>query len=148
MAIMLLAGIAVKTLLGAALSFILSFSDNSELRDIAFWTSGSLAGSIWSYVLASAPLILVAIVVLIRQSGALNLLSLCDAEARHLGLRVQRAQLSIVAAAAMATGAGVAVAGVVGRVGLIAAQPGVGVLAHLRWCSACDVVAEIAWQPL
>ncbi len=145
---MLLAVIAVKTLLGAALSFILSFSDNSELRNIVFWPSGSLAGSKWSYVHAAVPLILVAIVVLIRQSGALNLLSLCDAEARHLGLRVQRAQLSNVAAAAMAPGAGIAVAGVVRFVGLIAAQPGVGVLACLRRCSACDVVAEIARQPL
>ena len=120
MATMLLVGIAVNALLGAALSFILSFSDDAQLRDIVFWTLGSLAGSIWSYVLAAAPLILFAIVVLMRQSGALNLLSLGDAEARHLGLRVQRAQLLIVAAAAMATGAGVAVAGVVGFVGLIA----------------------------
>ena len=120
MATMLLVGIAVNAMLGAALSFILSFSDDAELRDIVFWTLGSLAGSIWSYVLAAAPLILVAVLYLIRQAGALNLLSLGDSEARHLGLRVQRSQLMIVTAAAMATGAGVAVAGVVGFVGLIA----------------------------
>ena len=120
MATMLLVGIAVNAMLGAAISFILSFSDDAELRDIVFWTLGSLAGSIWNYVLAAAPLILVSVVFLVRQAGALNLLSLGDSEARHLGLRVQRSQLLIVAAAAMATGAGVAVAGVVGFVGLIA----------------------------
>jgi iron complex transport system permease protein len=120
MATMLLVGIAVNALLGSAISFILSFSDDDELRDIVFWLLGSLAGSLWEYVYSAGPLILFAIVVLIRQSGALNLLSLGDAEARHLGVPVQRTQLLIVTAAAMATGAGVAVAGVVGFIGLIA----------------------------
>ena len=120
MATMLLVGIGVNAMLGSAISFILSFSDDAELRDIVFWMLGSLAGSIWSYVFASAPLILVAVLFLIRQAGALNLLSLGPNEARHLGLPVQRTQLLIVTAAALATGAGVAVAGVVGFVGLIA----------------------------
>ena len=120
MATMLLVGIAVNALLGAAISFILSFSDDAELRDIVFWLLGSLAGSLWEFVYSAGPLILVAIAVLIRQAGALNLLTLGDAEARHLGVRVQRTQLLIVTAAALATGAGVAVAGVVGFIGLIA----------------------------
>lgn len=120
MATMLLVGIAVNALLGAAISFILSFSDDAELRDIVFWTLGSLAGSLWEYAYSAGPLILLAVVVLVRQAGALNLLTLGDAEARHLGVRVQRTQLLIVTAAALATGAGVAVAGVVGFIGLIA----------------------------
>lgn len=120
MATMLLVGIAVNALLGAAISFIISFSDDEELRDIVFWLLGSLAGSLWEYVYSAGPLILLAIAVLVRQAGALNLLSLGDAEARHLGVPVQRTQLLIVTAAAMATGAGVAVAGVVGFIGLIA----------------------------
>ena len=120
MATMLLVGIAVNALLASAISFITSFSDDAQLRDIVFWLLGSLAGSVWNFVLAAGPLILVAIVVLMRQAGALNLLTLGDAEARHLGLRVERSQLTIVTAAALATGAGVAVAGVIGFVGLIA----------------------------
>ncbi len=120
MATMLLVGIAVNALLGSAISFIAAFADDAELRDIVSWLLGSLAGSVWDYVLAAGPLVLVALAVLIRQAGALNLLTLGDAEARHLGLRVERAQLTIVTGAALATGAGVAVAGVVGFVGLIA----------------------------
>ncbi len=120
MATMLLVGIAVNALLGAAISFILSFSDDAELRDIVFWLLGSLAGSLWDFVYYAGPLILIAVIVLIRQAGPLNLLTLGDAEARHLGVRVQRTQLLIVSAAALATGAGVAVAGVVGFIGLIA----------------------------
>ena len=120
MATMLLVGIAVNALLGAIISFIISFSDDAELRDIVFWLLGSLAGSLWDYVYSAGPLILIAITVLIRQAGALNLLTLGDAEARHLGVRVQRTQLLIVTAAALATGAGVAVAGVGGFIGLIA----------------------------
>ena len=120
MATMLLVGIAINALLGAAISFIISLSDDAQLRDIVFWMLGSLAGSLWSYVLASGPLILVAIIVLVRMASPLNLLTLGDAEARHLGLRVERTQLVIVSAAALATGAGVAVAGMVGFIGLVA----------------------------
>ena len=119
-ATMLLAGIAVNALLGSAISFLVFLADDPALRDIVFWLIGSLSGSVWRLALASGPLILFAVIVLIRYAGALNLLSLGAAEARHVGLRVERAQFIIVSAAAMAAGAGVAVAGVVGFVGLIA----------------------------
>ncbi len=120
MATMLLVGIAVNALLASAISFILSLSDDAALRDIVYWILGSLGGSVWNFVFTAGPLILLAIAILIRQSGALNLLTLGDAEARHLGVPVERAQFTIVTAAALATGAGVAVAGVVGFVGLVA----------------------------
>ena len=119
-ATMLLVGIAVNALLASAISFILSLSDDGALRDIVYWILGSLGGSVWEYAISAGPLILIAIAVLVRQARALNLLSLGDAEARHLGLRVERSQFTIVTAAALATGAGVAVAGVVGFVGLVA----------------------------
>ncbi len=120
MATMLLVGIAVNALLASAISFILSLSDDGALRDIVYWILGSLGGSVWDYAVTAGPLILIAIFVLVRQAGALNLLTLGDAEARHLGVRVERSQFIIVTAAALATGAGVAVAGVVGFVGLVA----------------------------
>ncbi len=120
MATMLLVGIAVNAMLGAAISLIIAFSDDEELRDIVFWTLGSLGGTLWAFVYSAGPLILIGVFVLVRQSGALNLLSLGDAEARHLGLPVQRTQILIVIAAALATGASVAVAGIIGFIGLIA----------------------------
>ncbi len=120
MATMLLVGIAVNALLASAISFILSLSDDGALRDIVYWILGSLGGSVWEYAVSAGPLILIAIAILVRQSKALNLLTLGDAEARHLGLRVERSQFIIVSSAALATGAGVAVAGVVGFVGLVA----------------------------
>lgn len=120
MATMLLAGIAVNAALGAAISFLVFLADDAALRDITFWLLGSLSGSVWRLVLVCAPLIIVASLLLARYGGALNLLSLGDAEARHMGLRVGRAQFVIVAGAALATGAGVAVAGIVGFVGLAA----------------------------
>ncbi len=119
-ATMLLVGIAINALLASAISFILSLSDDSALRDIVYWILGSLGGSVWEYAISAGPLILIAIGVLVRQSRALNLLTLGDADARHLGLRVERSQFIIVTSAALATGSGVAVAGVVGFVGLVA----------------------------
>ena len=120
MATMLMTGIAINAALGSAISFLVFLADDAALRDIAFWLLGSLSGSVWRLVVVCAPLILFAALVLTRYGGALNLLSLGDAEARHMGVRVERAQFVIVAAAALATGAGVAVAGIVGFVGLAA----------------------------
>ena len=120
MATMLLAGIAINAALGAAISFLVFLADDAALRDITFWLLGSLSGSVWRLVAVCAPLILAASVVLARCGGSLNLLSLGDAEARHMGVRVERSQFVIVAAAALATSAGVAVAGIVGFVGLAA----------------------------
>lgn len=73
MATMLLVGIAVNAMMGAAISFVLSLSDDAELRDIVLWLLGSLAGSTWSYVIAAGPLILLAVAALVSQSRALNL---------------------------------------------------------------------------
>ena len=120
MATMLLAGIAINAALGAAISFLVFLADDAALRDITFWLLGSLSGSVWRLVVICAPLIVGASFVLMRYGAALNLLSLGDAEARHMGLRVERSQFVIVTAAALATGAGVAVAGIVGFVGLAA----------------------------
>ena len=119
-ATMLLAGVAVNAALAAGISFLIFAADEPELRDIVFWVMGSLSGSNWDLALAAVPLILFAVLVLVRLGGDLNLLSLGQAEARHMGVRVERSQVLLVSASALAAGAGVAAAGVVGFVGLMA----------------------------
>ena len=119
-AAMLLAGVAVNAALAAGISFLTFAADEPELRDIVFWLMGSLAGSNWDLALAAAPLIFAAAAVLVRLGGSLNLLALGQAEARHMGVRVERTQVLLVSASALAAGAGVAAAGVVGFVGLMA----------------------------
>ena len=99
-ATMPLLGISVNTLLGAGISLTLSFLKDEQSSDIVFWLLGSLAGALWELPDSAGPLILFAIIALVLQAGALNLLTLGDAEARYLSVLVQRTQLLIVPAPA------------------------------------------------
>ena len=80
---------------------------------------GSLSGASWPKVLAVLPFALLIGLALPRLMRALNGLLLGEAEAFHLGIDVERAKRAIILVAAAAVGAAVAVAGVVGFVGIV-----------------------------
>ena len=120
MATLLLAGVAVNAFLGAVVStVIIVLPDNGGLREILFWLSGGLDSRSWQHVQVSAPLILLALSVIVLMSRDLNLLMLGDDEARSMGVRVAPARLLLLGAAALATGAAVAVSGIIAFVGLV-----------------------------
>lgn len=116
---LLLAGIAVEVTAGAATGLLIYMADDDQLRDIVFWTLGSLAGATWPEVGAIAPPVLLATLVLCGLARDMDLLALGDSEAGHLGAHPGRIRVAAVVFAALATGAAVAVAGVVGFVGLV-----------------------------
>jgi iron complex transport system permease protein len=118
-ATMLLAGIALGALTGAMTGFLTVLSDDRQLRDLTFWSLGSLGGATWSELAVVAPIlgaVLLATPVLAR---ALNALSLGEAEAYHLGIAVEQAKTAIIVLVAAAVGASVAAAGVIGFVGIV-----------------------------
>jgi iron complex transport system permease protein len=116
---LLLAGIALGAL-SMALTGLISFSsDDRELRDLTLWMLGSLSGASWPKVLAVLPFALLVAIALPRLIRALNGLLLGEAEAFHLGIDVERSKRLIVVTTAAAVGAAVAVAGVVGFVGIV-----------------------------
>ena len=120
MATLLLAGVAVNAFLGAIVSaIIILLPDNGALREILFWLAGGLDSRSWEHVRISAPLILGAAAVIVLMSRDLNLLMLGDDEARSMGVRVGRARTTLLVAAALATGAAVAVSGTIAFVGLV-----------------------------
>jgi iron complex transport system permease protein len=116
---LLLAGIALGALATALTGLIAFASDDRELRDLTLWMLGSLSGASWPKVLAILPFALLLAPILPRLIRALNGLLLGEAEAYHLGIDVVRVKRLIIAATAAAVGAAVAVAGVVGFVGII-----------------------------
>lgn len=118
-AALLLAGIAVAALASALMGFVAYLSDDRALRDLTLWTLGSLAGASWSKVLGALPLAGLLVVLSPRLVRDLNGLLLGEAEAYHLGIDVRRAKLLIVLATAAAVGAAVAVAGIVGFIGIV-----------------------------
>ncbi len=116
---MLLAGIAIGALAGALNSLLSYFSDNDMLRQISLWQMGNLSGASWAKVSIMGVVAVVLLVSFPRESKALNALLLGESEARHLGIDVQRVKRRLIVLTALGVGVSVALAGLVGFVGLI-----------------------------
>ena len=86
-------------------------SDDRQLRDLTFWSLGSLGGASWTKVAAVAPLVLPVVARDAAPGRGLNALALGEAEAFHLGVPVQRVKALAILLVALAVGAAVAAAG-------------------------------------
>ena len=116
---MLLAGIAIGALAGALNSLLSYFSNNDMLRQISLWQMGNLSGASWLKVFIMGVVAVLLMSLFPRDSKALNALLLGESEARHLGINVQRVKRRLIVLTALGVGVSVAVAGLVGFVGLI-----------------------------
>lgn len=118
-ATMLLAGIAVAALAGAITGILIYMADDRQLRDVTFWNLGSLAGATWAKVLTAGPIILISLTVLPFLSRGLNAITLGEATAFHMGIKVQKLKNIAVVSVAGAVGASVAVSGGIAFVGIV-----------------------------
>lgn len=118
-ATMLLAGVAFDALAGAGMGLFSYLSDDRQLRDLTFWTLGSLSGATWTKVVAITPFVLPTLLAMPFLARGLNALSLGEAEAFHLGIPVQRVKAAAILLVAVAVGASVAAAGMIGFVGIV-----------------------------
>lgn len=116
---LILAGIAINAIAGAATGIFFFLANDTQLRTIVFWTLGSLSGATWRSVWAVLPFIATGMLILPFWGRQLNLLVLGEREARHLGVNTESMRFLLVALAALIAGASVAVAGVIGFVGLV-----------------------------
>jgi iron complex transport system permease protein len=116
---LLLAGIAVNALVGAAIGLLTFIADDAQLRTLTFWSMGSLGGASWTDVFVGLPFFTVTLCGLPLLSKALNALLLGESEARHLGFPVETLKMLIVLLVAAGVGAAVALAGIIGFVGLV-----------------------------
>ncbi|KOX94516.1 iron ABC transporter [Haloarcula rubripromontorii] len=117
-ATLLLAGVAVQTFLGAVVSFLLLHSGES-IRRALYWLMGHLKGASWPEVTTSVVLVAIPFAVLLAYARDLNVMLLGEEDAQSLGIEVERTKRVLLALSAVITAAGVAVAGIVGFVGLI-----------------------------
>ena len=119
--VLVLAGLAIGSLAGAATSLAISLSPNPfAITEIVFWLLGSLEDRSMVHVALAAPFLATATALLLTTGPALRALSLGEETARSLGVDVARTRLVIVGASAVGAGASVAVAGAIGFVGLVA----------------------------
>jgi iron complex transport system permease protein len=118
-ATLLLVGLALNAMAGAATGLLTYLADDAQLRSIVFWTMGGLGGALWETVLVAAPWIAVSLALAPRLGRALNLFALGETEARHLGIEVEQVKRAAILLAALATGTAVALVGPIGFIGLI-----------------------------
>ena len=117
--LLLLSGVAVAALAGAGIGVLTYMASDIALRDLTLWQMGSVAGAQWHYVILS----LVALAVISWQfnqnAKALNALLLGEAEARHLGLDVDKLKFKLIVLCAIGVGIAVAATGIIGFIGLV-----------------------------
>ncbi|WP_380058812.1 FecCD family ABC transporter permease (plasmid) [Falsihalocynthiibacter sp. SS001] len=118
-ATMLLAGIALGALTGALTGFIVYRASDDQLRDLTFWSMGSVAGATWTKLFAAGPIILAALLAAPFLARALDALALGEAVATHLGIDVQRMKRISILSVAGSVGASVAITGGIGFVGIV-----------------------------
>ena len=117
---LILAGIAVSALAGAATSLVLNLSPNPyAAAEIVFWMMGSLADRSMTHVALAAPFVLAGGAVLLSLGRGLDALTLGEDAAASLGVRLPRLRLMLVLGTAAVIGAATAVAGAIGFVGLV-----------------------------
>ena len=118
--VLVLTGIAVGTLLGAAISLVKVLADPyDQLPAITFWLLGSLTSTTRADLTAALPAMLLGLVPLHLLRWRMNLLSLGEDEARALGVSTGWLRSAFIASATLMTSASVAIAGIVGWIGLL-----------------------------
>jgi iron complex transport system permease protein len=116
---MLLAGISINALAGAATGLLTYLADDAQLRSLTFWTLGSLGGTTWKAVIFMSVATGLSLLILLRLHKSFNALALGEAEAIHLGVSVEALKKWVIFATALAVGVSVAFCGMIGFVGLV-----------------------------
>ncbi len=115
---LLLSGIAVSSLLSAAISFMMLFN-RDRVQTVVFWIMGSLSKARWESVITAFPGIAIGMIVLLFYAKDLNILLMGDETAAHLGVDVERVKIVLLGVCSLIAGSAVAVSGIIGFVGLI-----------------------------
>lgn len=115
---LLLSGVVLQAFLGSLVSFMVSLSDK-VVNDIVFWLLGSLALRGWVFDGVLVPYLLIGFVVLMCYARSLNLFTLGERQAAHLGVRVERTKIVVLVVSTLMTAGAVAIVGTIGFVGLV-----------------------------
>jgi iron complex transport system permease protein len=114
---LLLSGVALSTLLAALLSYLM-YTAGQSLHQIMFWLMGGLWNVSWDDVTIALPILLGCTGIFLFARDV-NILSLNEEDATHLGVNVERVKQILLAMSAFVAGIAVAVAGSIGFIGLI-----------------------------
>lgn len=116
---MLLTGVMVSFIASSSMMLLMATTSSENLHGIVFWIMGSLDEPDRSLIYITLILSLVSLVVSYLFVQPLNALRLGEEKARHLGINTDAAIKLLFLMASLLAGVSVAVAGVIGFVGLI-----------------------------
>lgn len=115
----LLAGIVVNAIASAAITFVKTLVTQSKAQELLFWLTGFLDVPSRASLVAMTVYVALGATVLLRDAARLNVLSLGDDAAEHLGISVRGVERRTYLASALVVGAIVSVTGLIGFVGLL-----------------------------
>ncbi len=115
----LLAGIVVNSIAAAAITFLKTLVVPAKAQELLFWLMGFLDVPSQASLIAVTLYVTVGTMALLADAARLNVLSLGDDAAAHLGVRVRAVELRTMLASSLVVGAIVSVTGLIGFVGLI-----------------------------
>ncbi|MBE5073100.1 iron ABC transporter permease [Erythrobacteraceae bacterium E2-1 Yellow Sea] len=119
-ALFTLAGLMIASLAGALTALAITLAPNAfAMSEIVLWLNGALTDRSWGDVTLAAPLVAMGLVLLGFAARSLDALTLGDMAARSMGLRSDMLLWLLVGGVGLCVGASVAVAGIIGFVGLI-----------------------------
>tara|TARA_B100000929_G_scaffold54638_2_gene40497 strand:- start:3564 stop:4517 length:954 start_codon:yes stop_codon:yes gene_type:complete len=119
-ALFTLAGLMVASLAGALTALAISMAPNAfAMSEIVMWLNGALTDRSWREVWLVTPLVALGVLLLWRSGKSLDALTLGEPVARSLGVEPGRLLWLLIVGIGLTVGAGVAVAGIIGFVGLI-----------------------------
>lgn len=115
---LILAGIIISGVFTALLTMVQFLTDPFKLQTIVHWTMGNLHTASWTKVRSASLPILLGCGWLFVIRWRMNVIALGDEETRAVGLNPEREKLLILIPATLVASASVAVAGIIGLVGL------------------------------
>ena len=119
-ALFTLAGLMIASLAGALTALAITLAPSAfAMSEIVMWLNGALTDRSWRDVYLAAPLVFAGIALLGIAARSLDALTLGEAAARSVGVRADLLLALLVGGVGLTVGASVAVAGIIGFVGLI-----------------------------
>ena len=116
---LLLTGVMISFIASAIILLIMSLSREHQLHGILFWIMGSLEESNPALIKLVSLIILAGIAISFLFTRDLNVLSLGEEEALHLGVNIERTKKTLFILGSLIAGVAVSVSGIIGFVGLL-----------------------------
>ncbi len=115
---LLLSGVVVNIFL-LAMETLMELHSGQALTGIISWLAGGFSDIVWLQVYAIFPFVIIGIAITFFFTRDLNMLSMGDETAQHLGVNTEKVRQLLLVIASLMTAAAVAISGVIGFVGLI-----------------------------